>query len=245
MDTAAAHEQGLAVMTFARFAAMPLDARGVFVRGVVWPAPTRTRVHLAHAGTPTTTHLAVDLPLRLHEGRAGFLPWLGIAAVRMLLRQAHDPSSLAVPVAGDPYCERAWDMTGHLASGWGPDQEAEDSMPANVTDRVAYTVADLLGDPLWTGGGASARPDRFLLVGFVLRRPSVVRVYVLPRGRGGVVALDLPLTQEKGQVRHPGGYLGVEISALFDPHDTTLDALRVPDSSDPYCEECYDLTRWV
>ncbi|MFF5454777.1 hypothetical protein ACFY40_26635 [Streptomyces sp. NPDC012950] len=112
-------------------------------------------------------------------------------------------------------------------------------------DGLDYVVADLFGDPYWHAPAATVAPDLYHLVGFDTRHHGVARLYCALPERG-FIEIDVGTTDpESGAFRPVGWRASTKLIALLNREASeSLDALRVPEAEDPYCNAVYDATSW-
>jgi len=221
------------LLVLRRFVAVPIDGTDYCVQAAYrWDAGGY-RVRLV---SPSAASFVVDLPNRWPDGQR-VADWWYVGAVRHVAQRAwSDGLTTTRPDESLPVADAA-----ALAAEGRLSPEIE----VTPQDALDYVVADFVGDPLWHDAPASAAPDLYRLVGFDLRTPAVLRLY-LECGYG-TIGVDLAVFDEDAQPpRSVGWWASTKLIAILNPDDhETLPAHRVEGAKDPLCDAVYDLTRWA
>ncbi|MEU0271885.1 hypothetical protein [Streptomyces sp. NPDC006307] len=221
------------LLTLRRFIGVPLPGTDYYLHAAYPAGEASYRVHLVSASSDS---LVVVLP-RTSPGGEEIGTWWYTGALRATARLAQRGG-----LSGFPYehGHAVIDVEDLVVRG-----EVSQDIEVTASDALDYVVGDLVGDPLWHGAAASAAPDLYRLVGFDLRTPAVVRVYLARGDR--VIGVDLAVRDdESGQPRMVGWWASAKVIAILNPDaPETLAAHRVHVMRDPVCEEIYDLTRWA
>jgi hypothetical protein len=221
------------LLTLRRFIGVPLPGTDYYLQAAYPAGPSSYRVRLVSG---SSGGLVVVLPRTLPDGEEVGTWWYA-GALRATARLAQRGG-----LAGFPYKHGhpVVDVAQLLERG-----EVSQDIEVTATDALDYVVGDLIGDPLWHDAAASAAPDLYRLVGFDLRTPAVVRVYLARGDR--VIGVDLPVRDdESGQPRMVGWWASTKVIAILNPDaPETLAVHRVHGLTDEVCDEIYDLNRWA
>ncbi|MEU9983537.1 hypothetical protein [Streptomyces sp. NPDC050856] len=222
------------LLTLRRFIGVPLPGTDYYIHAA-FPLGSCYRVRVENSADGS---LDIDLPKRLSDGeQVG--TWWCVGVLRRVVRMAYD-GDLGYASEGDGDGRRVIDVSTLVSAGDLP-------RDADVTaqDTLDYVISDLAGDPLWHDAAASAAPDLYQLVGFDLRTPTVVRVYLSNDNR--TIGVDLALyDSETGLPRNVGWWASAKLIAILNPDDhETLAVHRVQVAVDPVCDAIYDLSRWA
>ncbi|QCX81758.1 hypothetical protein C9F11_40890 [Streptomyces sp. YIM 121038] len=221
------------LLTLRRFIGTPLPGTDYCVQAAHRSGNDHCRVRLA---SPTSGSFLADLPERWPDGQQ-IGDWWYVGALRHAAQSARDQG--LPPVRDDedlPVVDLAdVESAGLLAR----------DIEVTAQDALDYVIADLVGDPLWHDAAASAAPDLYRLVGFDLRTPAVLRVYLWCDY--GTIGVDLAVYDDDARrPRSVGWWASTKLIAILNPDDReTLPAHRADGVTDPLCDAVYDLTEWA
>ncbi|MEU7283448.1 hypothetical protein AB0A69_32420 [Streptomyces sp. NPDC045431] len=223
------------LLTLRRFIGVPLPGTDYYLHAAYPAGEASYRVRLVSASSGS---LVVLLPRAWPDG-GQIGTWWYAGALRATARLAHRGGLAGIPYEHG-HRHAVVDVEELVARG-----EVSQDIEVTPSDGLDYVVGDLVGDPLWHGAAASVDSHLYRLIGFDLRTPDVVRVYLARGDR--VLGVDLAVRDdESGQPRLVGWWASAKVIAILNPDaPETLAAHRVLVMSDEVCDEIYDLTRWA
>lgn len=216
------------LLALRRFIGATIPHTELRMRGLLRVSDSKIRVLLGGEGV---RQWSIDLPVSTADGSEKVAPWWYVTALRDIATWiwGHGDATLDSEVVDAEYLLSQGVISRDIGS--------------NLDDALDFVIADLVGDPLWHDATASVAPEIYTLVGFRIVGERSVRTYL--RYGAGVVGIGFSVVDgASGSPRSTGWWASTKLVAIL-RDEATLEAHRVPDAEDAYCDAVYDLTRWA